>query len=462
MGLGQNQNDRFTADPTACAMVDQSQSNGWKDSATNAEHFSTRIVVQSAYWMPLMKFKVTWARFAYVDQTYGVVPYGETADSDDEHSATFELPIEQAANVPPNDMLPAFVLMGHDTSAMPLSIECINASAPTADAAETIAQPVTASADECNLGARWMLTNPYSQLSDAEVRMDSWEAGRIVTLSFPGELLSISNVRSATVVDNIENGHDTVISFKLGQRGAGQVCNTGHVDEHGVFVRDTSCGVVSGGPEDEKVFAFQMAPGPKHAPHIECNDGSPPPPPDSGAVLATSASDSELHSGPNVAPGATEPLASLSPAHTGIFVWRPPPAPAHAALLTAPLGVDSDAACHAGGSAEVLRRTKHEEQETIRIRVKPNVMWPTGYGYAVGMKGLELEITQIDGATQIEKRSSRFTGTNLDALHSFVFLPQPSGTSFEFDAHGVDMILVSLTCRCDLIASLPCCVSFLY
>jgi hypothetical protein len=454
IALGQNQNDPFTANPTACAMPDSSQSNGWTDSATNVDHFSTRIVVKRGAWLPQMHFTVTWASFATVDHAYGVVPYTEAADSGDGHSATFELPVDQAANLPPNDMLPAFVLMGRDTSEMPLSITCSNEVASTAVSTGGVPRPVSASADECSLGAQWKLTNPYAQLSDAEVRMGSWETGRIVTLSFYGELLEFSNVRFATIEDTVENGFDTVVSFRLGGGGTGQACNTGHVDQHGVFVRDVSCGLQGGGPEGDKVFTFQMAPSPKNAPRIGCNDESPPPPPPSagGVVPSTSQpqdqnSASGLHPRAPMVAGGAFSKASSAEMHAGTLVEPPPPVPARGRPSAAPLRVESDAACHAGGSAEVMQQTKNGDIQTMRIHVKPTFMWPTGYGYVLGIKGLDLEIARVDGAVQIAKRPGHVVETGLDALHSFIFLPRPSTTNFGFDVTGVDIILVSLTCE---------------
>ena len=96
----------------------------------------------------------------------------------------------------------------------------------------------------------------------------------------------------------------------------------------------------------------------------------------------------------------------------------------------------------------MLEQTKNGEQQKMRINVKPHYMWPTGYGYVIGMKGLDLVVARIDGATQIAQGASRLqTTASLEAIHSFVFVPQPSGTNFAFDVEGVDIILISLTCR---------------
>lgn len=430
---------RFTTDPAACAQVDMSQSNGWHDSALNRGRFSVRIVVRQDYWVPHMKFVVTWDEFPAVDQQYGVQPYeGGMSDGTDEHSLAFELPPGHA-NLPAGDILPAFTLMGRDTKLFPVHIACnltrtIEDTDDNSDDEPHIAQPsVDVPIPDCELGAHWQITNPYPKLTDVEMRIARWEPGRVVTLTFEDELLEVKNVQYATVDDTVENGFDTVVSFKLGGAGTGQVCQTGHVDEHGAFVRDTNCGVQAGS-ELPQFFSFQLKPGPSRAPQVKCTLGPPPPPPTANSGSEWDETAQQVTSMPTQATFASAPLPHSARKH-------PPPAPPR---------VEADAACQAGGIAVVEHATHVSEMQTLRINVSPKYMWPTGFGYVVRLKGLNLRVSHIDGAVHAEHFSE---GAEIDEVQSHVFLPQPSHANFGFNVEGVDVILVSLSCRCAL--SLP-------
>ena len=72
----------------------------------------------------------------------------------------------------------AFVLMGHGTANMPSSFTCTAAPNIT----ETSSTSSGPGAVDCDLGARWVVTNPYPQLIDAKVTFDRWETGRAVCM----------------------------------------------------------------------------------------------------------------------------------------------------------------------------------------------------------------------------------------------------------------------------------------
>ena len=369
-----DEHGRFTADPSACVMVDQS--DGWNDGASQTDRFSTRFMVRRDVWVPRMRFIITWAEFATVDNAYGVTPKESSGLGDQGHSATFELTTDDAHLLP--DGLPGtFQLLGHDTQLAPTSIVCSNETIVTEELrtssdGTSAALPVHVPLNDCDLGAHWTLTNAYEQLAEAEIRIDIWEVGRRVTLTFANQEVTVANARNAVVVDTTTEGTDTIISFTLSAFGNSQLCETGHV-ENGQYVRDVNCGGPSGA--EPTIFSFQLQPGPTTAPRVMCPTGGTQPPPP-----------------PNYFETATATATGFDAAYKAVQLqFPPPPSPPP---LPAPSPLVRAAACSAGGLAAVQRVTRNVDQRTMRIVVKPDYLWPTGYGYVVGLKGLEMRVSQ--------------------------------------------------------------------
>ena len=377
VGQELDEHGRFTSNPSACVLVDHS--DGWSDGASQTDRFSTRFVVSRDVWLPHMRFVVTWAEFATVENAYGVTQKENAGLSSEQgHSATFELMPDQA-HLPPNGLPGSFQLMGHDTQLPPISIVCSNetivAANPETESGDVAAAlPVDASLSDCDLGAHWRLTNAYARLSDAEMRMDTWEAGRLVTLIFVDQEISAANAQHAALKNTITDGTDTIISFTLGTFGTSQLCQTGHV-ENGVYVRDVNCGGPTG--SEPPVVSFQLQPGPSKSPRVICTRGMspPPPPPNYFETMAAIA--------PPPRVDAAAAIAAQLKAQTAVQ-HPPPPAPPPVLQATA---------CSAGGLAVVQHATKSGDQQTMRIIVKPDYLWPTGYGYVVGLKGLEMRVS---------------------------------------------------------------------
>ena len=152
--VGQQDPSELDTCAGACACVDESQSNGWRDQGTGQDQFSARVKV--AQWRPGLRVTATWNAFVNIDNVYGA---SQAAGTDSgAHSLTVEL--TRTLQVGSDS---AFVLMGHGTTSMPTSFSCTNAPNTTR------VSPTTATVD-CDLGARWAITNPYPLLTDARVR----------------------------------------------------------------------------------------------------------------------------------------------------------------------------------------------------------------------------------------------------------------------------------------------------
>jgi len=95
----------------------------------------------------------------------------------------------------------------------------------------------------------------------------------------------------------------------------------------------------------------------------------------------------------------------------------------------------------------VQRVTRNVDQRTMRIVVKPDYLWPTGYGYVVGLKGLEMRVSQTENAIQLTQEQGAEGNGDYEHVKPYVFLPEPSHSSFAFTVEGVDLVLVSLSCR---------------
>lgn len=231
------------------------------------------------------------------------------------------------------------------------------------------------------------------------------------------------NPRYATIQDTQMYGGNTIVSFELAQIQAERLCHTGRVNENGEFVRDVNCATETG--TDRLFFTFQLdcptctsAP---LAPEIICHDASPPPP----HVASSQLSDDDGEWPQWYDDGAVGLPPVVSP---------PPPPPRVEA-----------SSCRSGGLAEVQRQSQGRgEQETLHIAVSPTQWWPTGYLYVVGLRGLGLRVWGQDGADELPHEVRGFDEMS---VHQFVFRPNPQTHQFSFNVDGVDVILVSLTCR---------------
>lgn len=465
--IGQQMADLDPCDG-ACACVDGSQSNGWHDGGTGQDRVSLRIIVPG--WDSGMKVTATWPEVISVDDVYGADQLlGEESDA---HAVTFTL----SESTQPGSNA-AFVVMGHGSKHMPTSFLC--ASAPNiTSAASTGHTSSSAVADaDCDLGARYVTVNArYPKLVDAKVALDKWETGRVIVLSFASQDFNPVNPQYATIRDT-DIGENTVITFELASLGSERLCQTGHVNSLGAYVRDTNCASAKGGRE--LFFSFQLqcptctsAPDP---PQVICHELSPPPP---APYIASTVLPQQLPAvvQPNAAsrPIVSQPVPSFS---GGAWTIASPPPPPLLSPPPSPPRVVATA-CASGGMAVVQRRVRGQgEQETLHIVVSPSHWWPTGYVYVIGIRGLNLNVWKPVRAIVLHDwvctAASRAFHTphvaifvlcamrvqvgaallpheqqNFDemAVHHFTFSPEPAHPNFGFNVDGVDVFLDSLTC----------------
>lgn len=374
---------------------------------------------------------VSWPGTTIVDTAYGA-EFVEAADGDRRSASVILAPTSQGADA-------AFVLMGHGTTSMPTSFSCTAAPNGTGAAASLNSG---ASAIDCDLGARWALSNPYPQLSDAKVYLDRWEAGRTIVLSFSEVEFNVINVQYATARDT-EVDDRTVVAFELGQLGTERLCHTGHVGESGQYVRDVNCAGSAAAGAQQLFFSFQLqcptcttAP---EAPVIVCHELSPPPP----VAVHTLPQQSSSSIGMALPLRHDAPTTYGSRTPSGRLGTPPPPPPPQLSLPPGPPRVQATS-CTSGGMAEVQRHIQGDgEQETLRIVVRPTQWWPTGYDYVVGLRGLGLHVWRPEGATLQLHEQHNFDEM---AIHHFTFTPEQAHPNFAFNVDGIDVILVSLTC----------------
>ena len=267
-----------------------------------------------------------------------------------------------------------------------------------------------------------------------QVSFNQWETGRVIILTFREDNFNPINPQFATIRDTEVTSSGTVVAFELSSVGTERLCHTGHVNEAGEFVRDTNC-AHEGGAQQALYFSFQLqcptcisAP---EAPTIICHDAPPPPP--APVQTVSHQPSTTTNTGPVFEPGVTfrrtppSPLPSL----------HPPPPPA--------LPRVEATSCSSGGRAEVQRRVRGEgEQETLHIVVRPTQWWPTGYVYEIRVRGAGLHIWGPTDAAMLQHEQRGFDEA---AVHHYLFSPKQARPSFAFNLDGVDVILLSLTCR---------------
>ena len=425
-------------DPAACAQVDLSQSNAWLDGASQQNNFMVRVTVRPEYWRPDVLVFLEWSSQVSIDNIFQATQ-SQSYDTDGRH-VTVALTSASGIMPLPNTPLPAFSLMGHGSLDMPLRLHCTNKTMAARDDASTAltqasaGNPSYADASDCDLGAEFLVTNPYPQLSDVKVRLNEWQAGRIVTLRFTNQDLAAINIMHATLEDSLMDGDDKVMLFKLDATSASQICNTGHVI-NGVYVRDTNCG---GDGSEKQHFTFQLQPGPSDPPRILCSVGPPPPPPDYSSDF------------PTINPGyvAPTPIARAPP----MYAMRrsPPPSPPSP---PPPMPLVEVMDCAAGGVGAVERLTRDGEMTSLQISVRPSYLWPTGFDYVVGLRGLQLQVSGAAGASMASPDLRHLNDP--EALHEYLFHPVPSSSKFQFHVRGIDARLVSVTCRLELPSPSP-------
>ena len=328
--------------------------------------------------------------------------------------------------------------MGQGTKDKPLRIHCSNNTLPSDGGSSgsaagskgtgvATAKGVRANVADCDLGAEWVVTNPYPQLAEVEVRIDQWEPDRIVTLRFENQELTVMNLKHATLEDSFSDGTDTVALFKL-EQVTNSGCNTGHVS-NGVYVRDTNCG---GSDEPKPFFNMQLQPSPTDAPRMFCTIGPPPPPPD--YVTNPDVAFPDINAGLRApTTSGLPPLQSPAP---------PPPSPPSPPPPRPTVDVFN---CAAGGVATVEGHMHSGELETMHISVKPSYLWPTGFAYVVMMRGMHLQVSGVTGATLEPVDMRGFNDP--EKIHQYSFHPQPSASKIDFQVQGIDPKVVSATCR---------------
>ena len=284
------------------------------------------------------------------------------------------------------------------------------------DTSEEVRAAAAVMAASCGLAPRWVVKQTFPQLADAKVYLDRWVEGRRVTITFQDEQLGITNTERAFVETTVSTS-GTVATFTLGKLGAEFICETGHVDDDGNFVRDMNCNdngddPNGGGP----FFSFQVQPGVSGMPEILC-----PEPLEVESVDAAA-------------------LPSISP--PPYVVRSPPPIPPSPPPLLP--RVEADAACLAGGTATVTRSMMDRDFQIWRVVVKPAYLWPTGYMYIVGVQGQHLEVSFVEGAEMAPRGD---TEHSYDEVQLLAFVPSPVERDMAFNLKGSTLRLRSLACE---------------
>ena len=424
-----------------CACADASQSNGWHDQGTGQDRLSLRVRVPN--WRSGLRVTGTWAEFITVDDVYSATHVVGAGTGD--HSVTVELAAVSSADA-------AFVIMGHGTQAMPTSFSCKNVTAaastetPAGGASPSVVDWYRRTTD-CDLGAHWMVTNPYPQLSDVKVTLDRWEAGRVVVLSFAELDMNPLNPQFATIRE-WEVNERTVVTLVLGSLGTERLCHTGHVDESGVYVRDVNCARSAGSVDQPLFFSFQLqcptCTSTPQQPDIICHELSPPPPAQTAGAAMTTGQPAVVSPTPTSGASLTAAAALQSGVTSAVYRHTSPSPPPLISPPPSPPRVEATQ-CPSGGVAEVQRHIhRQNEKEILHIVVRPTQWWPTGFVYEIGLRGLNLHVWEnTEGATMQEPQQQNFGEMD---VHRFVFAPEQAHPSFAFNVDGVDVILVSLSC----------------
>lgn len=234
------------------------------------------------------------------------------------------------------------------------------------------------------------------------MRFDRWESGRTVVLQFHNQALQALNPIHATLNDAAEGGYRirqlqqsgqvaSTISFKLGDTATATICHSGHVTADGTFIRDDLCN--DNGGSQPRYFSFQLMPAPAEQPDIICQNLAPPPPPPP-AYVDTLRPVTHPSEGATPTPSTGTGTGTSHIGTPGDHASAPPPARQAFAGAPSPPTVHAAAACPSGGDATIQHASSTGDQQQKRIVVKPSLLWPTGYEYIVGLRGVQLKISQ--------------------------------------------------------------------
>lgn len=158
-GVGQQNAGAQTDDCAgACACVDNMQSNGWHDEGTGQDQLS--LLVRVPTWQSGMHITASWPGFITIDDAYGQISVVDGAQGGG-HDVTVQLSGSRSGSDA------TYVLMGHGTAGMPTSFSCT--SAPNRTRSALSPRSSSSAAVDCDLGARWLVTNPHPNPTDAKV-----------------------------------------------------------------------------------------------------------------------------------------------------------------------------------------------------------------------------------------------------------------------------------------------------
>ncbi|KAL1504139.1 hypothetical protein AB1Y20_010549 [Prymnesium parvum] len=327
-------------------------------------------------WVPFARVAVTWGDGALVKIQSTV---GGSVLATSEHGIELELDAQ-----PPAAKYVQIEAVG--TLDDQPNVECLRSFSPP----PTPPHPV-----DCILGAEYKLSREWGTGAIVQVRMDMWQDGRAVTLTYLGEEIkvvkkSLSNVMLEDTIpmDTSAGQTATVIHFSLVPQS-----------------------YLHGG---QTVFTFQAEPEPRTSPRIECHPPWSPQPPT-----------------PPPPPSPKPPQPKPPPP-----VPRPPPPPVRA--------VHAQPSCDLGGEMSASHWYSREGRDHMRIVVRLehnhqgyNVVCRFGHEWSKPFEVAELAHADL---------REQYISAAADET-TLVMSPKPSHAAFGFDIIGTGVTLNYFSCE---------------
>ncbi|KAL1525935.1 hypothetical protein AB1Y20_020761 [Prymnesium parvum] len=404
---------------SGCATVDAEQSSSWKDSATNEDRFSLRLILLK--WEEALEVTLTWGTDVQIDEIFEAEPI---SGGDGGRTVTLR----------PSSLTSEVVVAGRGTLSKDPQIMCSVARG----------DPETSESEGCSLGPHYHVLNSWQEGANIEVQFDTWEYHRIVSLIFDEEVEAL-NPLHATLEQPTDDAGKTILRFRLELQEGAQPCSTGHLDQFGNPERDTECKEAhpSNSPQ---TITFQIMPPPSvNAPRIICNSPvveSPyqtasPPPAEEKTLLedaSTTLPSLQLSPPPNPPPVPQTQLES-APQQT--------PLPAQVTVLMDPV-------CPLGGEMTVPYALHGSDHDTLRVIVQSKRM-REDHQFVVGFVGLQMAVSHVAGASFIMDYPSAIMGV----AHEYAFVPEAGALSFAFTVRGSDVFPSFCSCRLTNVPSTP-------
>lgn len=381
--------DEANGEVNRCGSVDEEESSAWL--SNKVKHFQLHVDVSD--WESFEDVTITWPEsegHIRIEKAWEATIIGSTP-----HSVTLELGVE--GNIAEHS---SFGLMGSGSQSLSPHITCRMVAEPP---------PSPPHASDCKLQPSYTVKNAWEEGEIVELNFARWDAGRVVTLTYWGQHISVGEVQGALLYDHFPHGADTVVELELLEPRTG-IDVTGEV-------------------------TFQISPVARRPPHIICHSTWKPPPP---------------------SPRPRRPPAPPPPGPPPPLPPRPSPA-VRASTDTCPLGgiVSSrpDPSDRSGESVGVVVQLAHWSE---RARYEVTIT-----GYSVAVLGVprnallmgERKLLGGDGSVFTFELGPDPRGEAMAGGLSHGGVPPASArgggasdAEFDFVAKGINVQIVALSC----------------